>query len=131
MFVRHTLRNQLLPSDHFFHAVQILDAAGIWTKAHGVRKQVVAGISISLVTVKLSDSVTREHLREVLGPSILRELEDNATVFLNFVVGAFDENHVFPEDIIMDFLICWSLCTSLWRLLPLRIGPTVASLVAT
>ena len=45
VFVRETIRNQLLPSDHFFNAVRILDAAGIWTTAQVVRKQVLTGMA--------------------------------------------------------------------------------------
>ena len=69
---RQTSRNQLLPSDHFFFAVQILDAVGIGTEAPEVRKQVVVGIAAVWVRVDLSHSVTREHLREVLEPRVVQ-----------------------------------------------------------
>ena len=100
--VRQTRRNQLLPSEHSFNAVQILDAAGIWTEAQGARKQVATGMAAVWVGVNLRDSVTREHWREVLGLSVLRELADNATEFLNVVIGTIDGNHLFPEDIIVE-----------------------------
>ena len=45
VFVRQTIREQLLPSDDFCCAVQILDAVGIWTKAQEIRKQGLARIA--------------------------------------------------------------------------------------
>ena len=48
VFVRQTIRSQLLPSDHFFHAVQILDAAGMWTKKPGSPKVSCGGNVSSL-----------------------------------------------------------------------------------
>ena len=33
---------------------------------------------------------------------VLRELAENCTKYLNFVIGIFDENHVFPEDVVME-----------------------------
>ena len=66
VFVRQTVRNQLLPFEHFFHAVQILDAAGIWTRIQTVQKQIVTRMAAVLVSVKLSDSMTRKHLSKVL-----------------------------------------------------------------
>ena len=44
-FVRQTIREQLLPSDDFCCAVQILDAVEIYTKTQEIRKQDVAGIA--------------------------------------------------------------------------------------
>ena len=35
-------------------------------------------------------------------PSVLRESAYNATEFLNVVIGTFVENHVFPEDFIVE-----------------------------
>ena len=49
--------------------------------------------------------MTRERLREVVArsfSSFLRELAGIVPVFLNVVIGTFDENHVFPEDIMME-----------------------------
>ena len=43
VFVRQTIREQLLPSDDFCCAVHILDAE-IWTKTQEIRKRVPAGI---------------------------------------------------------------------------------------
>ena len=63
---------------------------------HKPRKSDSTGTAAVRVCVELSDSVTREHKREVLA----RELADNATEFFNVVIGTFDENRVFPEDII-------------------------------
>ena len=85
---RNNIRDQLLPADRFFHAVQILDAVGIWTKVKEVRKQVVPGIA-AVFSVKLSDSVTREHLREVLGHPVLCELADNATGYAYHSSGSY------------------------------------------
>ena len=49
----HKMGKQLPSSDHFFHAVQILDAAGVWTEAQGVRKQVVEAMSAVWLSVKI------------------------------------------------------------------------------
>ena len=107
-FVHQTIRNLFLCSESFFFAVQILDAAGIWTKDQEVCEQFVAGISVVWVSVTLSDSVKCGHLREILpssplpSPSVRRELAGNATEFSDVVIGTFDETHVFPEDITVE-----------------------------
>ena len=63
VFVRQTIREQLLLSDDFCCAVQILDAVEICTKTQEIRKQDVAGIAAVWVSVKLRDCVPRKYLR--------------------------------------------------------------------
>ena len=66
VFVRHTIHKQVLPSDHLFCTAQLLDAAGLWTKAQGLRMQVATRTTAIWVSAKLRDVMVREHFREVL-----------------------------------------------------------------
>ena len=102
VFVRQTIRNQSFPSDHLVFAVQILDAVGIWTKGRGSPKASCGRISSGLGECQVERTCEARTLREVLGPTVLRELADNTTEFLDGVIRAFDESHVFPEDTIVE-----------------------------
>merc|ERR1712107_196647 len=44
VFLRQTVTDQLMPTDHFFFAVQVLDAAGVWASLDQPR-QVVAAVA--------------------------------------------------------------------------------------
>ena len=50
VFMRQTIPDLLLPSDHLFHAVQILDAADVGKKSPGVREQIVSRMTAVWVT---------------------------------------------------------------------------------
>ena len=68
VFVRQTIREQLLPSDDLCHAVQILGAVGIWTKAQEIRKQGLARIAAVWVGVKLRGLCAAQTFEGGLGP---------------------------------------------------------------
>ena len=111
-FARQTIRNQLLPSDHFFCAVKILDAAGFWTGPESPKAR--CGRNGSSLGECQVEGVP----------------EPRRSEFLNVVIGTFDEDHVFPADLILEAKEVLVPLHFTVRLLPLRIALAVASIVA-
>ena len=93
-FVLQTVQLLAIPKNHFFYAVQLLDAAGIWSNFGDLRQQTVTSMAALLVSLKLSD----DHVRG-FGLDPLLELAVHATRFLD---GTAHQGAVAPEAIIMQ-----------------------------
>ena len=52
VFLRQTVSDQLIPTNHFFFAVQVLDVAGVWASLDEPR-QVVAAVAALYMCAKL------------------------------------------------------------------------------
>mmetsp|Transcript_24925 Transcript_24925/g.65450 ORF Transcript_24925/g.65450 Transcript_24925/m.65450 type:complete len:231 (-) Transcript_24925:476-1168(-) len=74
IFLRQTVTDQLMPTDHFFFVVQVLDAAGVWTSLDE-RHQVVAAVAALYMCAKL-------HSAQNMVAELLDEYVASATLFL-------------------------------------------------
>ena len=93
-FVHQTVQLLAMPRDHFFYAVQLLDAAGIWDTTYDFRQQTVTGMAALFISIKLFNDHAHVH-----GPDALPELAVHATRFLD---GTAHQGAVAPEAIIMQ-----------------------------
>jgi len=75
IFLRQTVTDQLMPTDHFFFAVQVLDAAGVWTSLDE-RHQVVAAVAALYMGAKL-----QSHAQDTVA-ELLDEFAALATLFV-------------------------------------------------
>ena len=74
VFLRQTVTDQLMPTDHFFFAVQVLDAAGVWTSLDE-RHQMMAAVAALYMCAKL-------HGAQDMAGELLDEYVASATLFL-------------------------------------------------
>ena len=105
-FVLQTVQRMLMPKDHVFYVVQLLDAAGIWSTTNDFRQQTLAGMAALIVSVKVRCNPVRD-----VGVDALPELADLATQFLTAHRGALS-----PEDIVVqerDLLIAFDFVVPL------------------
>jgi len=89
VFLRQTVTDQLMPTDHFFFAVQVLDAAGVWASLDEPR-QVVAAVAALYMCAKLHGQA-----RDVVA-ELLDEFAAVATLFVQRTRPGF---HVLLADI--------------------------------
>jgi len=91
IFLRQTVTDQLMPTDHFFFAVQVLDAAGVWTSLDE-RHQVVAAVAALYMCAKLHSDA------QGMAAELLDEYVASATLFLQ---RTHCERHVMLADIFL------------------------------
>mmetsp|Transcript_24924 Transcript_24924/g.65447 ORF Transcript_24924/g.65447 Transcript_24924/m.65447 type:complete len:232 (-) Transcript_24924:476-1171(-) len=75
IFLRQAVTDQLMPTDHFFFAVQVLDAAGVWTSLDEPQ-QVVAAVAALYMGAKL-----QSHAQDTVA-ELLDEFAALATLFV-------------------------------------------------
>jgi len=89
VFLRQTVTDQLMPTDHFLFAVQVLDAVAVWTSLDEPQ-QVVAAVAAVFMCAKLHGDA------QDVGAELLDELAALATLFVQCTRPGF---HVLPSDI--------------------------------
>ena len=107
-FDLQTVQRMLMPKDHFFYVVQLLDPVGIWSTTNNFRQQTLAGMAALTVSVKVRCNPVRD-----VSVDALPELADLATQFLD---GTAHRGAMLPEDLVMqerDLLIAWDFIVPL------------------